>query len=108
MQNTTPAASPSGSGSAASAADSGPSTPDGFKRVDDAPQMQSGEALLVEAYAFIWVVIFGLVLLTWLRQRGLDARMNELEAAIARARNPRSPVDEPLPATKAAGDDKGV
>ncbi len=82
MQNTTQAAP------AASAPL--PAAPDGFKRVDDAPEMQSGEALLVEAYAFIWVVLFGLVLMTWLRQRSLDTRMNELEAAIARARAPRA------------------
>jgi hypothetical protein len=97
MQNKTttdPAAAPSAASSAApSASTSG--VPDGFQKVDDAaPEMQSGEALLVEAYAFIWVVLFGLVLLTWLRQRGLDVRMNELEASIARARNPRPPAKE--------------
>lgn len=84
MQNPNASATPAPASSAST-----PTSPDGFKKVDDAPQMQSGEALLVEAYAFIWVVIFGLVLMTWLRQRGLDARMNELEASIARARNPR-------------------
>ncbi len=89
MQNNQ-APAPSAASPAASAPSSASSpTPEGFAKVDNAPEMQSGEALLVEAYAFIWVVIFGLVLMTWLRQRGLDARMNELEASIARARNPR-------------------
>jgi len=88
MQDKTIAPAPSASASV-------PSAVDGFKRVDDAPEMQSGEALLVEAYAFMWVVLFGLVLATWLRQRSLDTRMNELEAAIARARTPQPAVKAP-------------
>ena len=79
MQNKNDSGAAAAPSAAASATPT--SSPDGFKRVDDAaPQMQSGEALLVEAYAFIWVVLFALVLFTWLRQRGLDGRMNELEA----------------------------
>ena len=89
--------------SAAPSASAAPAAPDGFKRLDDGPQMQSGEALLVEAYAFIWVVLFGLVLATWLRQRGLDARMSELEASIAKARAPRGPAPKPGAASPGDG-----
>ena len=49
-------------------------------------ELQSGEKLLVEAYAAIWIILFALVLLSWRRQRGIDERMSGLEAAIAKAR----------------------
>ena len=45
-------------------------------------EMQSGEKLLVEAYAAIWVILFAMVLLSWRRQRRLDERIASLEAAI--------------------------
>ncbi len=48
--------------------------------------MQSGEKLLVEAYAAIWVILFAMVLLSWRRQRRLDDRMSVLAAAIDKAR----------------------
>lgn len=49
-------------------------------------EMQSGEALLVEAYAAIWVIFFVFVLLSWRRQKATDARIGDLERAIAKAR----------------------
>ncbi len=57
-----------------------------FRAVEGGPQMQSGEKLLVEAYAAIWVILFALILLSWRRQRRLDARMVALEGAIDKAR----------------------
>ncbi len=54
--------------------------------MEGGPQLQSGEKLLVEAYAAIWVILFALVLLSWRRQRRLDDRMLALEGAIAKAR----------------------
>ena len=48
--------------------------------------MQSGEALLIEAYAAIWVVFFLFVLISWRRQQATDARIVELERAVAKAR----------------------
>jgi len=50
-----------------------------------APELQSGEKLLVEAYAVIWVIAFVFLLMTWRRQRALDRRVQELEAVLARA-----------------------
>lgn len=56
-----------------------------FKPVAGAPELQSGEVLLVEAYAVIWVIAFVFLLLTWRRQRALDRRVKDLEAVLARA-----------------------
>jgi hypothetical protein len=57
-----------------------------FRPVQGGGEMQSGEKLLVEAYAAIWVILFALVLLSWRRQRRLDERMAGLSAAIDKAR----------------------
>jgi len=57
-----------------------------FRAVEGGPQMQSGEKLLVEAYAAIWIILFALILLSWRRQRRLDDRMAMLEGAIDKAR----------------------
>ena len=57
-----------------------------FRPVQGGEQMQSGERLLVEAYAAIWVVLFALILLGWRRQRRIDARVAGLEVALAAAR----------------------
>jgi hypothetical protein len=57
-----------------------------FRAVQAGTEMQSGEKLLVEAYAAIWVILFALVLLSWRRQGRLDARMAGLEGAIEKAR----------------------
>ena len=48
--------------------------------------MQSGEKLLVEAYAAIWLILFAMVLFSWRRQKSLDDRMGTLSAAIDKAR----------------------
>lgn len=52
----------------------------------EARELRSGEVLLVEAYAAIWLIAFGLILLSWRRQRRLDDRIASLESALARAR----------------------
>jgi CcmD family protein len=57
-----------------------------FRAVEGGNQLQSGEKLLVEAYAAIWVILFALVLFSWRRQRRLDDRMASLEGAIEKAR----------------------
>jgi CcmD family protein len=48
--------------------------------------LQSGEKLLVEAYAVIWVLLFGMLLLSWRRQKKMDARIAGLEQAVTAAR----------------------
>jgi hypothetical protein len=57
-----------------------------FRPVQGGAEMQSGEKLLVEAYAAIWVILFVLILLSWRRQRGIDERMSVLSSALDKAR----------------------
>jgi CcmD family protein len=55
----------------------------------EAGELRSGEVLLVEAYAAIWAIVFVFILLSWRRQRSLDARVGALEGALERARRER-------------------
>ena len=48
--------------------------------------MQSGTALLTEAYAAIWLLALGLVLVGLRRMKRLEARLDGLADEIARAR----------------------
>jgi hypothetical protein len=57
-----------------------------FRPVTGGQELQSGEKLLVEAYAAIWVILFAVVLMSWRKQRAVDDRLNGLEASIAKAR----------------------
>jgi hypothetical protein len=69
-----------------------------FRPVTGGEELQSGEKLLVEAYAAIWVILFAVVLMSWRKQRAVDDRLNGLEASIAKARAK----------TPGAGADEGV
>jgi len=57
-----------------------------FKPVVGGTELQSGEKLLVEAYAAIWIILFALILLSWRRQQKLEGRIAGLEGAIDEAR----------------------
>ena len=57
-----------------------------FRPVQGGNELQSGEKLLVEAYAAIWLILFALVLFSWRRQRRLDERMGALSAEIEKVR----------------------
>ncbi|WP_437681187.1 CcmD family protein [Sorangium sp. So ce131] len=57
-----------------------------FRAVQGGNDLQSGEKLLVEAYAAIWLIIFALVFLSWRRQKQIDRRIDALEAALQKAR----------------------
>jgi CcmD family protein len=57
-----------------------------FKPVEGVSEIQSGERLLVEAYAAIWIIVFVFLVFSWRRQRALDDRVAALEGAIARAK----------------------
>ncbi|MGK3964432.1 CcmD family protein [Sorangium sp. So ce136] len=57
-----------------------------FRPVQGGNDLQSGEKLLVEAYAAIWLIVFALVFLSWRRQKQIDRRIDALEAALQRAR----------------------
>ena len=60
-----------------------PTSPDDrattFQAVEGEPEQYSGETLLVEAYAAIWVILIVWVVLVWRKQAGLGARLEELE-----------------------------
>lgn len=49
-------------------------------------EVRSGEVLLVEAYAVIWVILFGLVLFSFRRQKRLDSRIDELTQELAKVK----------------------
>lgn len=74
-----------------SVAPSAAATPDeratSFQPVEGGSELQSGERLLVEAYAIIWLLLFGFLWLSWRRQRRIDQRIDLLERALAEARS---------------------
>ena len=46
------------------------------------PEQHSGVKLLVTAYIAFWLIAMVFVLVTWLRQRGLAQKVDELERAL--------------------------
>ena len=55
-----------------------------FKAVEGGSETMSGETLLVEAYAAIWVILFAFIVASWRKQARIDARVDELERAVAK------------------------
>lgn len=57
-----------------------------FQAVQGNPTEQySGAALLVTAYAVLWVVLFAWLAIVWRKQRSLDARLADLEGVLDKA-----------------------
>jgi hypothetical protein len=56
-----------------------------FRAVEGGTEMVSGGTLLVEAYAALWIILLGFLLISWRRQTRIDARVDELEKALARS-----------------------
>jgi hypothetical protein len=56
-----------------------------FRAVEGGTEMVSGGTLLVEAYAVLWIILLGFLLISWRRQARIDARVAELERALSRA-----------------------
>ena len=54
-----------------------------FRAVEGGAEMMSGETLLVEAYAALWIILLGHLLVSWRRQSPLDAGVNELERGLS-------------------------
>lgn len=48
------------------------------------PEQHSGVKLLITAYIAFWLIAMTFVLLTWLRQRGLAKKVDDLESALDR------------------------
>jgi len=57
-----------------------------FRAVEGGTEVRSGALLLVEAYAAIWLILFGFIWLTHRKQKQLDARIVDIENALNKAR----------------------
>jgi CcmD family protein len=57
-----------------------------FRPVEGGTQMQSGEKLLVEAYAAIWIITLIFLVSIFRRQKRVDQRIASLEVALEKAR----------------------
>jgi hypothetical protein len=60
-----------------------------FRAVEGGDQMQSGTALMTEAYAAIWLCAFALVFMTMRKVGRLEDRLEQLAGDIAKARDNR-------------------
>jgi len=93
--------------SAAPASSSAPTTsaedPNAFSPVGNEKPTQSGEALLVEAYAVIWLIAMAFVVIAWRRTRLLESKIQSLEVAIDRANLTGTPSTK-----RSVGSDPGV
>jgi hypothetical protein len=76
-----PETAPSTSASAKSADDRATS----FQPSEGGPQLQSGGALLVEAYAVCWVILMAWLWVMWRKQKALHDKIDGLEKTIDRA-----------------------
>ncbi|MFZ5897358.1 MAG: CcmD family protein [Myxococcota bacterium] len=59
-----------------------------FVAVEGGGETTSASALMVVAYAAMWALVFGFLLLSMRRQRRIEQRLAELDRALA-ARAPR-------------------
>jgi hypothetical protein len=56
-----------------------------FQPVEGGGETRSGELLLVEAYAVLWLLLMGWLVLLWRKQNTLRTRLDDLERAIDQA-----------------------
>lgn len=56
-----------------------------FQAVEGGAQVQSGGALLIEAYAVLWVILMAWLWLMWRKQGELHAQLDGLEKTIDQA-----------------------
>lgn len=56
-----------------------------FVPVTGGQETTSAEALLLSAYIIMWALVFGFVWLSVRRQRGIAARLDDVERALRRA-----------------------
>ncbi len=57
-----------------------------FQPLENAPEAHNGATLLVEAYAILWAILFGWLLLMWRKQTALNRQIAQLERAVESAR----------------------
>ena len=75
----------------------GSQSPDEFVPVQGGGETTSAEALLVTAYAIMWLLALVFVLLTWKKQNRLDRRLGALERALRDRSQDRSNDGGPVP-----------
>jgi hypothetical protein len=56
-----------------------------FQPVEGGPETHSGTTLMVEAYAFIWIILMAWLVMLRRKQHALNLRIDGLEQAIDRA-----------------------
>ena len=61
-----------------------------FQPVAGGNEQRDGMKLMVAAYAIVWLVLLGWVIMVWLRQRFLDDRIRALDNAIERIAKART------------------
>jgi hypothetical protein len=62
-----------------------------FQPVEGGQETRSGEVLLVEAYAVLWLILVGWIALLWRKQRAVHSRLDALERELDKAAaRPRS------------------
>ena len=54
-----------------------------FVPVQGGPETSNAGTLLALAYLFMWAILIGFVLLSWRKQKKLDARLAEIERSLA-------------------------
>jgi CcmD family protein len=57
-----------------------------FRSVEGGTESMDGNTLMVEAYAALWLILFGFIFVSWRRQGRMDARIDELERALTSSR----------------------
>ena len=58
------------------------------------PEQHSGVKLLVTAYIAFWLIAMVFVLVTWMRQRGLAKKVDDLERALDRVESSKTDDNE--------------
>jgi len=53
-----------------------------FVPVQGGNETTNASTMLVLAYLFMWAILIGFVLMSWLKQKHLDRRVTELERAL--------------------------
>lgn len=56
-----------------------------FQAVDGGTETHSGQTLMVEAYAVLWIILMGFVVAMWRKQSSINTRLDDLEKTIDRA-----------------------
>jgi hypothetical protein len=56
-----------------------------FQSSEGARETRSGEVLLVEAYAVLWLLLFGFLAVQWRAHGRLESKLDDLEARLRKA-----------------------